>query len=168
MSTFAGDRSGHADGRGKNASFERIENMVWGPDRKLYVRDRDRVRIVDPDANVTTLVAGLDRHPTDNGWVELGGNAGREGSIYFDLTVDPRGDVYIADWGRRRVLHVTKSGKISTLLRPESPWSPEGVAYSDGTLYVLESTAPPSRELKPRVRARKPGGELTTIYEHGK
>ena len=92
------------------------------------------------------------------------------GTILMDLAVDQDGNAYVADWGRKRVLKVTKSGEkagsISTVLQADGHYSPEGLVHTNGALYVLESTAPPQEGIVPRIRMLKADGSVSIAYEY--
>ncbi len=80
------------------------------------------------------------------------------------LTVDSAGNVYAADFGNRRVLKITPGGSIMTLLRAEESWSPTGVAFRNGELYILESGNAPQH---PRVRKLSAGGKVSVLATIG-
>ncbi len=54
------------------------------------------------------------------------------------LAADSMGNLYVADYGRRRVLRITRTGTATTVA--VSSWfrHPTGVAVRDGRVYVLE------------------------------
>ena len=56
------------------------------------------------------------------------------------LTVSPRGEIYLAAIGCRCVLKLDSEGRISTVLKAESPWSPTGLALNGEDVYVAEWT----------------------------
>ncbi|MBO6794199.1 MAG: hypothetical protein JJ895_09820 [Balneolaceae bacterium] len=100
----------------------------------------------------------------------------RGANILFDMCIDDSGNVYLAYYGNRRVLKVSPSGDVSTLLKSEGPWSPSGVDIYQGELYVLESTIGDGawwkfwnrddNELIPRIRKLGKNGTISTIYEY--
>lgn len=150
--TLAGGAYGHADGRGAQARFRAVGGMALAGDGSLYVTDAGDVRRVRPDGEVKTLAKGLEGLFPDDTQVGYGGLMG--------LAVDAGGNVYVADYGRRRVLKVAADGKVSRVARSEAPWSPTGVAVaSDGRVLVLEiGFTPPSVFSGPRVRELSPDG----------
>jgi hypothetical protein len=85
------------------------------------------------------------------------------------LTVDARGEVYAADIGGRRVLKIAADAGASTVLESDPGWMPTGVAYSGGSLYVLEFKATPSASatLSPRVRKLSAEGKATVLATVG-
>lgn len=66
------------------------------------------------------------------------------GTSLFGLTVDDAGEVFVADYGNRRVLKISPDGKKSTVIRSEGPWYPTGVAARGRAIYVLEEAHTPS------------------------
>ena len=82
------------------------------------------------------------------------------------LAVDSDGMMYVADSGDARVLKITPNGKIITLVRTQSPWSPTAVALSGRDVYVLEflhTASDVRREWLPRVRKITPDGKSKII-----
>ena len=82
------------------------------------------------------------------------------------LAVDEHGNVFAAGTGCHRVVKITPTGKIQTVLISERPWSPTGVALHEGNLYVLEyANATKGRDSGwlPRVRELGPDGTVTSL-----
>jgi hypothetical protein len=163
VSVLAGSSYGHLDGKGNRARFSSIVGMAFGPDGSLYVADNDSVRRVAMDGTVTTVGNDLVRtNPNGNGVegeVAWGGLMG--------LAVNPQGDAYVADYRNRRVLKVTHDGAVSTVASAEQRWSPTGVAYKDGNLYILEFTTVVNGDDKPHVRKLSADGKLTMLAAIG-
>ena len=157
-SILAGGALGHRDAKGVDAQFEDISAMAWGPDDVLYVYDKGTIRLVSPDGTVTTLDTGFVTFEEDIPPV-------LRQTHFFGMTVDDKGNVFGADWGKRRVVMVSSKGEISTLYRCEPPWRPEGIVWKDDVLYILEMTGPDVPAIKPRVRKRTPNGTMTTLFE---
>ncbi len=155
---LAGSTQGARDGRGVEAQFTHVDNLVWGPGGELYVLDRYAIRVLSMDGTVSTLVRGLDQHQLD----QLAGNR----IFFFDLAVDAERSAYLADWGNRRVLRVSAGGAVKTILHNEDNWSPEGLAVSDAGLVLYETTGPFRDKILPRIRLLKPSGKLKTLYEY--
>lgn len=66
------------------------------------------------------------------------------------------------------MIRVATNGTVSTVLKAERPWSPNGVAVRDGAVYVLEYKQLPnvpgkSEEWQPRVRKLASDGQVTTL-----
>ncbi|HEX8335346.1 MAG TPA: hypothetical protein VF621_01370 [Pyrinomonadaceae bacterium] len=159
--TLAGGAYGHADGRGTRARFRAIGGMAFGSDGSLYVTDEGALRRVGLDGEVKTLARGLEEKLPDDTLSGYGGLMG--------LAADAGGNVYVADYGRRRVLKVAPDGKFTRVLRAEAPWSPSGVAVTgDGRVLILEvGLAPPNVHSGPRVRELSPEGTLKVLVTVG-
>lgn len=147
ISRVAGGAVGHADGIGAQARFLGIDGMAWGPYGVLYLTDGPYARRVGPDGSVTTL----------------GGGPITERRFDEDLlgiAVDAGGDVYVADHAGRRIVRITPTGAVSTVLTTGSIWTPTGVAVEPDGLYVLEHLRMPLAILGdlavgPYVRVRR-------------
>lgn len=161
VETLAGGAYGHADGRGAETRFQAIGGMAFGVDGSLYVTDAGALRRVWPNGEVRTLAQRLEEQLPDDTQSGYGGLMG--------LAVDASGNVYVADYGRRRVLKVTADGKVSRVVRAEAPWSPSGVAVTgDGRVLVLEvGFTPPNVYSGPRVRELSLDGTLKTLATVG-
>lgn len=167
ISIIAGNVQGYKDGIGVNAQFDRITSMAWGPDSTLYIVDRDRLRRMRPSGEIDTIAAKVKETSPPN--LPFSG-----ANIIFDMAIDSLGNAYLAYYGNRRVLKVSASGEVTTLLEAEEDWSPHGVDCFAGDVYVLESTVGvpawwqfwKSTEIRPRIRKINQAGEVETIYEH--
>lgn len=159
---FAGGAYGQMDGKGEQARFGSVGGMAWGPDGSLYLADGGSLRKVLMDGTVKTLARGLDVR--GSGDDPLG-----YGSL-FGLAVDADENVYVADFGNRRVLKVAADGKVSTLARPERPWSPTGIALAPGgNIYMLEPALSVVNGWSgPRVRKLSPDGKVSVVAVVGK
>jgi hypothetical protein len=98
--------------------------------------------------------------PADVG-LEPGRNLTPIGASAFD--VDPRGNVLVLDQVHRRVLRFTRgTAKPAAIPVSVNGTLADLVSADDGTLYVLETTAPPGNN--PKVRRFDDGGrELEAI-----
>jgi hypothetical protein len=85
------------------------------------------------------------------------------------LAVDSSGIIYVAATGSRSVLKITPQGRITTILRETSPWTPTGVAMFRGEVFVLEWHDVTRENLEvreawiPRIRKIGTDGKTTTI-----
>ncbi|HEX6185055.1 MAG TPA: hypothetical protein VFZ44_14310 [Pyrinomonadaceae bacterium] len=165
VTRLAGSNYGHADGRGEKASFGITHFTALGPDGSVYVTDESYVRRVSPDGSVTTLAADVRIDRTDK--PEEKGTP----SYLSGVSVDPQGLVYVADFSNGRVFKIAPDRKTETVFSSERPWSPNGVAWSDGVLYVLEYAATTIHgPFHTRVRKLSPDGTSTILatIEDGK
>jgi len=131
-----------------------IGGMAFGTDGSLYLTDRANIQKVTMAGEVSTMARNIaaENSPNQNGQSEH--------TSLLGLTVDASGNVYAADFGNRRVLKITPSGNITTLLRAEESWSPTGVAFRNGELYILESGTAANN---PRVRKLSSDGKVSVL-----
>jgi uncharacterized protein (TIGR03437 family) len=171
--TIGSQASGYG-GDGGAAGLANLNNptaIAIGPFGKVYIADSGnaRVRMVTPD-NVITTVAG-------NGSSGYSGDGGPAISAAIGnpqgLTVDARGNLYVADPGNNVVRKVAADGSITTVagngtrgftgdgsLGPNASLAgPYGVAVdSAGNIYIADSDNNRIR----KVLASKPGMSLST------
>lgn len=165
VTRLAGSSYGHADGRGDKASFGLARFTALGPDGSVYVTDESYVRRVSPDGAVTTLASDIRIDRADKP-EEKGTPAYLSG-----VSVDPQGFVYVADLSNGRVIKIAPDRKAETVFNSERPWSPNGVAWGGGALYVMEYAATTIHgPFYTRVRKLSPDGTSTVLatVEDGK
>lgn len=124
----AGGPRGHADGQGAAARFTGAQGKAFGPDGALYVTDGGTVRRITLEGVVTTL-----------GGNPLAGVSHGERPRLFGLTVDERGNVFVADYDHRSVREIGVDGRVREPWRSGPLWAPTGVAAAGGSLYILEA-----------------------------
>jgi sugar lactone lactonase YvrE len=112
VSTVAGSGAiGRADGQGAAASFNNPTGIAVDAAGYLYVADRDNhlIRKINPAGLVSTL-AGSGVAGSING-------IGAAASFNYPprLTVDPAGNILVADAGNHLIRKVTPSGVVTTL-----------------------------------------------------
>lgn len=136
-----------------------VGGMTFGADGSLYVADGANVRKVEMNGVVTTLARNLAPDNSSNN------PAGKSATTHLlGIAVDAEGSVFVADNDNRRVLKIALDGKVTTLIRAEQPWSPSGVAFRGGTLYILENGFTPPRTFNGvRVRKLSPDGKITVL-----
>src|SRR5580765_3188084 len=137
-----------------------INGIATGPDCSLYYTEDTAIRRITSDGKISTVatVRALARGPSIPGT--------NQHPYLRGLAVDPCGVMYVADNGDARVLKITPTGKTTTMLQLQSPWSPTAVALFRGDVYVLEflHTAEDDRRAwLPRVRKITADGESTII-----
>ena len=160
VSVLAGSSYGQADGKGSQAKFRNIVGMAFGPDGSLYLTDGSSVRKVTMDGTVSTLA--------HNVMVENASGNPAGGSSLFGIAVDAQGNVFVADYGNRRVLKIASDNQLTTLLRAEPPWFPTGVACSGNDVFVLEhSFTPAHAPVGTRVRQLSPDGRINVLASVG-
>ncbi|MCP9292441.1 hypothetical protein [Gracilimonas sediminicola] len=149
------------------SDIDRIDDLAWGLNNKLYILDRESIKVMEEDGSVSVLATGLKEENPEN--IPFSG-----ANILFDFTVDKTGNVYLAYYGNRRVLKVSPAGEVSVFLESEGPWSPHGVDVFNGEVYVLESTFGTSKwwefweddVIIPRVRKVDANGGVYTVLEY--
>jgi hypothetical protein len=127
----------------------------------LYVSDGASIWTIDSRGAITpfALTIAVPNCPTD-----LPAELPRP--HIRSLTVDVNGDVFAAAIGCRAVLRIKASGQQTIALKAEAPWSPSGVAISDGTLYVMEYDNPLTEypiDGRPRIRKITRDGAVSTL-----
>lgn len=138
--------------------------MAFGADGSLYLTDGEFLRRVTMDGTVTTLASGLTARTSEDQPRLFAGN---HGSL-AGLDVDSAGNVYVADTGNRRLLKVSKDGKVQVILRSEPPYFPTGVAAAGGNLHVLEvGFTLPSAWSGPRIKKIDGDGKATILATVG-
>ena len=131
-----------------------IGGMAFGKDGSLYLTDRANIQKVTMAGQISTIARDIAAEGASS-------QSGRSSSTsLMGLTVDPAGNVYAADFGNRRILKVTPNGNITTLLRAEDSWSPTGVAFRNGALYILERENVANNS---RVRKLSPDGKVSVL-----
>ncbi|MDR2209180.1 MAG: IPT/TIG domain-containing protein [Azoarcus sp.] len=169
VSTLAGDgERGFADGPGQLARFNDPRGIVLDAKGNLYVADssNNRIRKITPTGEVSTFAGG-------------GNNDFRDGvgsAAYFKqpsgITIDAKGNLYVADSYNHCVRKITPAGEVSTLTNnmqgfvvdPESGTRasfgvPSGIAIdAAGNLYVAGGN---------RIRKITPAGEIVAFAGSG-
>ncbi len=103
--------AGFQDGAAAQAQFHQPTSLAWDPEGHLLVVDQGnhRIRRVRLDGQVET-VAGSGQQ----GWRD-----GAKESAQFrspqGITLDPEGNLYVADTGNHRIRMITPAGQVSTV-----------------------------------------------------
>lgn len=155
----AGGVYGYADGLGREARFGPIGAIAVGPGGDLYVTDEVSVRKVTTGGRVTTLARGGPLLKPSFVSRVLSGRFGK----MMGLAVDARGEVFAANYGGGRVVKVSPSGKVTSVIESRNPWSPSGVALCGTDIYVLESGTMPGYWDAVRVRRKSADGTVRTL-----
>jgi hypothetical protein len=135
-----------------------LGGMAFAADGSLYLTDRANIQKVTVAGEITTIVQNI---PPAGSTAQKGQSSN---TSLLGLTLDAAGNIYAADFGNGRVLKITPGGEVTTLLRAEPAWSPTGVAYRNGELYILESGKTLSN---PRVRKLSPDGKVSILATIG-
>lgn len=140
-----------------------IKGLASGPDDSLYVVTLGGVWKVKLDGTFTTVKLPVVAPDCDR---FLPPNTPAAHEPYLSgLVVSSRGDIYLAATGCRCVLKLDSQGRVSTVLKAESPWSPTGLVLHGEDLYVAEWTNAHSdaHDYRPRVRKVGRDGKVTTL-----
>jgi sugar lactone lactonase YvrE len=165
VTTFAGGAYGHADGKGPAARFSSVGGLAFGLDGNLYLTDGTSVRKVTMDGVVSTVATNLDFRTAEDKQTLFG----RAYGSLAGLTVDSRGNVYVADAGNRRLLRIANDGNVMVVYRTDPPYFPNGVfATRADDLYVMEvGFTLPSKWSGPRVRKISADGKTVLLATVG-
>lgn len=143
---FAGDvtTTGHTDGTGTGATFQEIQDLIWGADNNLYVVDNDSsgpyVRMITTGGVVSTLAQYTAVVGPDN----------------YAIAHDPNtNDVYLTSLKRHTILHITSVGGTSI------------AAGADGVSGLVNNTGGAARFHSPTGIAIDSGGTVAYICDKG-
>lgn len=132
-----------------------VGGIAFGADGALYFTHGSNVSKLTPSGALTALTRKVAvEKPSGNTAEETG---------LFGIAVDAQGNAFVADYNNRRILKIASGGALSTVLSAEPPWSPTGVAWRDGNLYVLEFGYTPPSTYTPRVRKLAADGKVTVL-----
>src|SRR5262245_52252744 len=145
--------------RARTKELGGLKGLACGPDDSLYATTPGAVLKVNLDGTVKIVKQSIvapdcDRYllesaPAEYERLQTGGAPFLNG-----ITVSSSGDIYLAATGCRCVLKLDPQGRVSTVLKAESPWSPTGLTFHGDDLYVAEWTnaQSESHDYRPRVR----------------
>jgi hypothetical protein len=99
----------------------RTNHVKAGRDGSLFVVEENGIARIDPLGRKSTFAA-------------------KAGRSLMGMDIDRRsGDLYVASFGARTIVKITRDGTRSVVTRSPRGWSPSGVALaSDGALWILE------------------------------
>jgi sugar lactone lactonase YvrE len=140
--------TGFVDGTGAAARFQAPHGIVLDPAGNLYVTDRgnNAIRKVTPAGVVTTVAGNGTSGSTD------GASTVARFSHPTDITIDPSGNLYVADTWNCTIREITPAGVVSTIgglagqcvaavngTAAASRFNfPRAVTYANGFLYVAD------------------------------
>jgi sugar lactone lactonase YvrE len=148
-------------------SFEFTGGICSGPDGSLYITEggavgSNKFRKISLDGKISNIA-------TYAGKISKDLPTGALDSYCRGLDVDPAGNIFVAATGSRRILRVSPTGEVKTLLEVQSPWVPTSLAIFKGEVYILEwhDVAPELEEVReawvPRVRKIGRDGNVVTL-----
>lgn len=150
-----------------NKVFQYVSGIAAAPDGTLYITESgnantNTIRRITMKGSMTTIASFTGRKlknpPLDT-----------NPSYCRGIAVDSSGIIYVAATGSRCVLKISSGGKVSTFLQVDSPWTPTGVAVSNGEVFILEWHDVKSEDLEvrsayiPRVRKAGKDGKIKTL-----
>jgi prepilin-type N-terminal cleavage/methylation domain-containing protein len=169
VTTFAGsDLYGQVDGQGSSAQFLTPADVAVDASNNVYVADYsgDRVRKITPDGMVTTLAG------SSQGFQNGTGTAAKF-SMLSSVTVDPSGNVYVADSGNDVIRKITPAGVVTTFAgsgaygnangtgtAAQFAWPNAVAADASGNVFVTDRD-------NNQVRKISPSGNVTTFAGSG-
>jgi hypothetical protein len=142
-------------------SLPYLNGLAAAPDGSLYYTENRAIRRVNPEGEVSTVVADV----ALSACARIPGND-PDDPLLRGLAVDSTGTVFVAASGCGSVLEITPNGQVSTVLHLEGPWSPTAVALFHGEIYVLEYLHTPDEDRLqwlPRVRRISADGKDVII-----
>jgi len=144
VSTLTGGGTrGYADGDLSSAQFGSLQGITTDDQGNIYVTDLDlpnlggRIRKITPVGMVTTLAGnGIAGFADGNG-------SSAQFSNPLGIATDHQGNLFVADYGNRRVRKITPTGVVSTVAVIGSTAELSGpigvVVDAQGNIYVTES-----------------------------
>lgn len=135
-------------------------SLSWGPNATMLFSDSRTIRRVGRDGAVTTL---------DGRRAELFGGPVRGEPVYeriMGLAADPAGSLYFALREDRTIRRLSADGRLTTFAHVPGSWTPTGLTYGNGALYVVaEPRMPPMRTLlgSPRLLRVSASGEVEVL-----
>lgn len=149
VSSYAGSTPGDLNGPAHTAKFSDIESILVADDGTLYVGDvlASKVKKITTNGDVTTFAGST------AGYKDGPGTTAK--FIYpYGLTMDPDGNIYVADDGNYRIRMINSSGVVSTIAGSENQFGDTTVdgpastakflgtidlVYHDHALYVTDA-----------------------------
>ncbi|MCL2162058.1 MAG: hypothetical protein FWH56_09300 [Betaproteobacteria bacterium] len=145
VSSLAGGKAGFADGIGDAAQFHAPRGIAIDASGNLFVADgrNHRIRKITPAGEVSTLAGSTD------GFADGIGSAARFRNP-DGITIDAKGNLYVADHYNHRIRKVSPAGEVVTLAGGESGFA-DGIGSAarfylptditidaQGNLYVVD------------------------------
>ncbi len=166
VTTLAGNGDeGHADGPGTQATFNTPSGVAVDREGNIYVADtgNNRIRKITPQGVVSTVAGDGTAGHVDGPVLQARFNAP------IGITVDKRGNIYVADTYNDRVRIITPGGQVSTVAGAGAPGYADGdaggalfdtpcavVVTADGTLIIADTG-------NNRLRRITEDGKVTTL-----
>lgn len=143
--------SGYQDGTGSTALFNYPSGIAVGPDNNIYVADQDnnRIRKITPAGVVTTLAGSGTKGTVD------GSSSTAQFASPHGITIDPNGNIYVADEYSNAVRKIAPNGSVYT------------IAGNDATAGFANGTSDIAKFNHPIGLAVAPNGSLYVVERNG-
>lgn len=148
-------------------NLNRIQLLEFGPSGKLFVLADNNLYRWEGES-LSLIAEELKEDDPEN--IPF-----RGANIIFDMVVDEDENSYLAYYGNRKVLKISSQGEVSEVISSTAPWSPHGIDFYEGEVYILESTLGDGQwwkfwdnddEIVPRVRKISKDGKVTEIFSY--
>jgi hypothetical protein len=147
-----------------------ITSITDTPDGSIFLGCWNSIIQVGIDGRIKVLahpvmISDCDEDPADHRET----NHGKP--LLRGIALDSAGDIYVAATSCHCVARIGTDGKSTTFLKSERPWSPTGLTFRNGNLYVLEYTnanGPATEGWIPRVRKIDSNGKITVMADLSK
>lgn len=139
-----------------------LNGLAAGRDGSIYYAEDRAVRRIDPRGTISTVAGNI----AVAGCAAIPGIEAPDGPYLRGLDVAADGTVFVAASGCGAVLKITPQGRVSSILRSTTPWSPTAVAVVGNDVYVLEylhTASDNRREWVPRVRKVQSNGTVSVV-----
>lgn len=140
-----------------------VGGLAFGTAGALYFIHGGNISKLTTSGTLTPLIRNL---ALEN--ASANSTDGNSRTQLLGIAVDAQSNVFVADYGNRRVLKITPDGRNTTLLRAEESWFPTGVAVRGDELYILEyGHTPTHKPIGTRVRKLSPDGKVSVLATVG-
>jgi hypothetical protein len=147
-----------------------ITSITGTPDGSIFLGCWNSIIRVGIDGRIKVLahpamIVDCDEDPADHR------ETNRGKPLLRGIALDSACNIYVAATSCHCIARIGTDGKSTTILKSERPWSPTGLAFRDGNLYVLEYTnanGPATEGWFPRVRKIDSNGKITVMADLSK
>jgi hypothetical protein len=144
---LAGNQWGAADGIRGDAQLGQVGSIAIGPDESVYFTDDGAIRRATRGGTVETIARG--------GLLANEPGTTAPGNPLVSIAVDDRGMIFVAHKTRRQILRISsETGEVSVIATSGPTWVPASLAWSRGSLYMLETGPRGSRAVQIDARGQ--------------
>ena len=174
LTTIAGTQIGLQDGDALQARFYNPGGIAFDTKGNLYIADtlNHRIRKLSNDGKVTTF-AGGGPSGSGNGSYQDGPRENARFNTPQDISIDGKGNIYVADTGNYCIRKIAPDGKVTTIGKAKERgdangtgdkarfYGPQGlVADKSGNVYVVDSYG----EKYNALRKISQDGRVSTLF----